>query len=93
MKNKFETEVNDDGIVDATNFEKIDKVELDPLERQEREKAKVHAKPAPKGEFIVTTTLKVDNKTFNRGDVYEGKLYADMVQSKVVIPKSEWAGR
>lgn len=91
---KDQTEVlNDGAIVDAKNFQSATRQSVDPLEKEEREKTKHHAKPAPKGAFVAATTILVDNKNFKRGDDYDGKLYADLLSAKAVVPKEEWAKR
>lgn len=91
-ENQTET-LNDGGIVDAKNFQVATRQSTDPLEKEEREKTKHLAKPAPKGAFVATTNVKVDDKTFKRGDEYDGKLYADLLAVKAVVPKEEWVNR
>jgi hypothetical protein len=92
MKEQTET-INESGIVDAKNFKTVDRSAIDPLEKEERQAAKKNAKEAPKGAFVVTTNIKCDGKRFTRGDEFSGKLYADLLESKVVVPKEEWAKR
>lgn len=89
---KTET-LNDGGIVDAKNFQTATRQSTDPLEKEEREKTKKFAKPAPKGAFVVTANIKIDGKKFGRGDEFDGKLYADLLASKAVVPKEEWEKR
>lgn len=92
--NEEKSEVlNDGGIVDAKNFQVATKQSVDPLEKEEREKTKKFAKPAPKGAFVAATNIKVDDKSFSRGDEYDGKLYADLLAVKAIVPKEEWAKR
>lgn len=92
--NEEKSEVlNDGGIVDAKNFQVATKQSVDPLEKEEREKTKKFAKPAPKGAFVVTTNIKIDGKKYSRGDEFEGKLYADLLATKSVVSKDEWAKR
>lgn len=95
-KNKDQEELNseveevleDDGIVDASNFEAPARAESDPLEKEEREEAKKNAKPAPSGEYIVNDNMKVDGKQYKKGDVYEGKLYQDLIDAKALVKKA-----
>lgn len=93
MKDTQTEKLNDGEIVDAKNFQTATRQSTDPLEKEEREKTKKFAKPAPKGEFVAATNIRVDDKSFSRGDEYDGKLYADLLAVKAVIPKSEWAQR
>jgi len=92
MNEQTET-IKEDGIVDAKNFQVATRQSTDPLEKEEREKTKKFAKPAPKGAFVVTQNIKVDGKKFSRGDEFEGKLYADLLATKSVVSKDEWAKR
>jgi hypothetical protein len=88
--------INDSAIPDASKFkrpEEVNRGALDPLEKEEREAAKKLAKPAPKGAYICTGNILSDNKSFKRGDEYEGKLYADLIASKSIVTKEEWAKR
>jgi hypothetical protein len=89
---KTET-LNDGGIVDAKNFQVATRQSTDPLEKEEREKTKKFAQPAPKGKFVVTTNIKIDGKKFTRGDDFDGKLYADLLATKSVVSKEDWAKR
>lgn len=89
-----ESEVlNEGGIVDAKNFQSATRQSTDPLEKEEREKTKQFATSAKKGAFIVTANIKIDGKKFSRGDEFEGKLYADLLSAKAIVPKEEWSKR
>jgi hypothetical protein len=92
MKEQTE-KLNDGEIVDAKNFEVATRQSTDPLEKEEREKTKKFAKPAPQGAFVVTTNIKIDGKKYSRGDDFTGKLYADLVSSKAIVSKEEWSKR
>jgi hypothetical protein len=88
--------IDDSKIPDMTGVKRPDEMarsQLDPLEKEEREAAKKHAKAAPKGAFVCTGNILVDDKTFKRGDEYEGKLYQDLIAAKAIVPAAEWAKR
>lgn len=96
-ENESEGIVNDDGILDAKHFakpgEQPPRMELDPLEKEEREKAKLAAEPAPKGKYVANCDMKVDGKRLKKGDPYEGKLYPGMVADKTILPIEAWTNR
>jgi hypothetical protein len=85
--------VSDDGIVDAGKFQIPKKQESDPLEKEEREKAKANAPQAAAGKFIVNCDMKSDGKRYKKGDTYEGKLYPEMLSDKSLITIEEWTKR
>jgi hypothetical protein len=84
---------SDDSIPDVSGKTVPQKTELDPLEKEQREAAKKLAEPAPAGKFVVTCNMKCDGKRYSKGDLFDGKLYADLVASKSVVLASEWNKR
>lgn len=86
---------NENEIVDAKNFEEAQRGSLDPMEKEEREAAKANAKKAKSKEYVVTRALKCDGKSFKRGDFFEGKVYANLLEGKnpALITKKEYDER
>ena len=85
-----------DGAVDMTGVQTAERAlpaSHDPLERQERERAKATATPAPAGAYVVTCNLRIDGKKFQRGDVFEGKLYHGLVENGTIVPSETWDAR
>jgi len=92
-ENKNADGKSEDGAVDMKGKELPPKRNDPEAEKEEREAAKKGAKEAPAGAFVATCAIKVDKKTFKRGDAYAGKLYPDLLERKAIVPKAEWDKR
>lgn len=96
MDNENEvTTLDDDGIVDASDFNQAERAPSNDLEKEEREEAKKEAVKAKKGAYVATRNLKCDGKSFKRGDDFEGKIYADLTEGRhpAIVTKKAWQDR